>query len=480
MGQALEDKTIDKLLKVQVRRDGVARTCAEFDPDLASAYLERNLNAVERGRYEHHLIDCHTCRGMVSRLALLDEAAFSAPYSQLATATSAARTTSDSPGLGSLRRFLAALSTPQWALAAVAVIIVAISIPVLFLRTKGFNRMNARSADVAPKGPARSQAPFADGVDASSASQASVATEQRSAGKDEDKNASGKSRVDAAGSDGSIASNPAPASSGQGATPEDRKAAETPAEPPVTNSLALAKSSDAPQEAKDREASAGAAGSNGPSGAPADADKKADKASAAEASSGSNDQNQSADLPKLDPKKALHLPDDSGSASVSVLRHGQVSDQPQPSKEKVATIKPDDSVAPAPEARAGEGTERGRRSIGKQPVTGFVSGTGATAPADDAHWDHGAPSTQTKLAKGERRVESKRFRLIGGVWTDKEFKSDKELPSITLVRGSDVYNALLAKESSLKAYFGGFGAAERAIIVYKKIVYRLLPAETKD
>jgi hypothetical protein len=487
MVQAPEDKIMDRLLKAQIRRAGVTRTCAEFDADLATAYLERGLNPVERGRYEHHLIDCHICRGMVSRLALLDESSITAPYSQLATATSAARSTADSAPLGWLARLQAALSAPQWALAVAAVMVVAISIPVLFLRTKGLSRMSARTSAGAPNALAPSQSSLADGIskDAESGtndSRAVGAAEQRGSGSDEERNRSAaeKSGAGTTNSDASSASSPAATGAERRlASAEEPKESEAPAQPAAANALALAKSNDADRAAKDGASSSGATVSKkSPDGA--DDSAAADKTSGAEASSGSraSDRKQNADLPRLDPNKALHLPDDSGSASVSVLRHGQVSDQPQPSKEKVAAIKPDDSVAPAPEARAGEGTERGRHSIGKQPVTGFVSGSGV--PADDAHWNHGAASTSPKLAKGERRIEGKRFRLINGVWTDKEFKSDKELPSITLVRGSDVYNSLLEKESSLKAYFGGFGATERAILIYKKIVYRLLPAEAKD
>jgi hypothetical protein len=77
----------------------------------------------------------------------------------------------------------------------------------------------------------------------------------------------------------------------------------------------------------------------------------------------------------------------------------------------------------------------------------------------------------------ERKLGNKKFSLKDDTWTDKEFDADKDLPIVTVIRDSNVYNELLAKQVGLKPYLGGFPPAERAIIVYKGTVYKLIPQQ---
>jgi hypothetical protein len=70
----------------------------------------------------------------------------------------------------------------------------------------------------------------------------------------------------------------------------------------------------------------------------------------------------------------------------------------------------------------------------------------------------------------------KRFKFLSGVWTDKNYKPDKEMPVVTIIRGSDVYKDLLTKHTGLKPYFTNFAEGDRVTVVYKGTVYKLVPA----
>jgi Ca-activated chloride channel family protein len=69
-----------------------------------------------------------------------------------------------------------------------------------------------------------------------------------------------------------------------------------------------------------------------------------------------------------------------------------------------------------------------------------------------------------------RRVESKTFYLIDGVWTDSEFKAEARLPETTLTFGTDEYFALLKQYPKLASYFS---LGERVVVVFEGRVYRV-------
>ena len=77
-------------------------------------------------------------------------------------------------------------------------------------------------------------------------------------------------------------------------------------------------------------------------------------------------------------------------------------------------------------------------------------------------------------------MEGKRCRLINGVRTDRSYNPTGAMAAVTVINSSDVYNQLIEKEAGLKAYLSHFGTDERAIIVYKKIAYKLVPKESKN
>jgi len=75
----------------------------------------------------------------------------------------------------------------------------------------------------------------------------------------------------------------------------------------------------------------------------------------------------------------------------------------------------------------------------------------------------------------ERKFNGKRFLLRDGAWTDKDFDPNKDLPVVIIIRDSNVYKEVLNKRPGLKPFLTGFQPGERAIIVYKGTVYRLIP-----
>lgn len=78
--------------------------------------------------------------------------------------------------------------------------------------------------------------------------------------------------------------------------------------------------------------------------------------------------------------------------------------------------------------------------------------------------------SEDKRKDAVRRVESKTFYLIDGVWTDSEFKADSRLPETVLVFGSDEYFALLKQNPKLGSYFA---LGERVVVVLDGRVYRV-------
>ncbi|HEV2835693.1 MAG TPA: VIT and VWA domain-containing protein, partial [Pyrinomonadaceae bacterium] len=114
-----------------------------------------------------------------------------------------------------------------------------------------------------------------------------------------------------------------------------------------------------------------------------------------------------------------------------------------------------------------------------------VTGVPANAPSSIGLTTGGVAIEQSKRAREQqeaekvkdetrsdftRRVGSKTFYLIDGVWTDSEFKSDAKLPETTVTFGSEEYFALLKQHSKLSSYFS---LGERVVVVFEGRVYRV-------
>jgi hypothetical protein len=165
-------------------------------------------------------------------------------------------------------------------------------------------------------------------------------------------------------------------------------------------------------------------------------------------------------LPKIDPERALRLQQQGkDSTQDSLLKQGRADGDQR--SDKVAKIRPEDDVAPPPPVAAPDGI---RNRVLGQPRASAIR---------DGRLNESARTRGT----AERKVGSKKFWLRGDTWTDKDYSPIKEMPVVTIVRDSDVYRELIAKRAGLKVYLIGFNENDRAILVYKGTVYKLIPQE---
>ena len=158
-----KDGMTDDLLRAYVSRSAGTRRphphCPDFDPDLANAYVERGLAEALRSRYEAHLAECAACRKSVVVLGQLAaaEAAPLAPGAQ----------TEPRPSLMlTVRQWLGAMSAPQWGMAAAAVVVLAISLPLLLSSAQRMreNKTAAVAVEPVPSGQAQDASPAADAL----------------------------------------------------------------------------------------------------------------------------------------------------------------------------------------------------------------------------------------------------------------------------------------------------------------------------
>src|SRR5262245_18603504 len=152
-----EEQLVDRLLRGQLTgRDPQRKdVCSGLDLDLATAYLEKSLTTRERDRYEHHLAECAGCRTYVSGLLLMT----TADADQPAIEKSRPERISNQPSwIGRwIRQLVSGLAQPQWALAATAVLIAAVAIPVIMMQAA--KRENASVATSQPSSDEKAAAP---------------------------------------------------------------------------------------------------------------------------------------------------------------------------------------------------------------------------------------------------------------------------------------------------------------------------------
>lgn len=388
--------SIDSLLRAYVSRPG-NRECSEFDADLANAYIERKLIPASRARYEQHLSECGACRKNVVALSRLVE-----PEARPVISARA-----DSRSAGS--QVFGVTSWARWAMAAAAVIVLAISLPLLLTRNIG--RVARESSQAAPESQAAENTQAVNSPEksmAAAARQLSVSSPESA----EAQKPSEKRQVDAVSAKGAA---PSQQPTGAGG---DRVA---------SNSKLEAKT-----EAKPAEQAQGA-GSQPVSEVAAGQEKRADQ----DGSLSARQQQPSKDTAVADTKAGSNEQD-----KENARKKTQVADNGAP---------------PPPPSAPGVKAGKMKRS------------PAIRALRDSASVDAVRPT--------ERKLGNKKFSLKEGTWTDKAFDPDKDLPIVTVIRDSNVYNELLAKQVGLKPYLGGFPPAERAIIVYKDTVYKLIPQQ---
>ncbi len=407
-----KDGVIDNLLRAYVSRPNPEQACPEFDPDLASAYIERSLTPGPRAHYEVHLSECAACRKGVAALVRMYDA--DNPASVFS-----ARAKDRQAWLSRARQVFGVLSKPQWAMAAAAAIVLAISLPVLLSRNE------TRSSEQVAKAIDAAQPPSEGPQSASQPTLAGPAASSKSAGAD------------------SSTSTAAPSKPG-----EKREA----------DALAISSASAVP-----------AAGVAGGGGGAAEQSKKVEAKSVPQAAGEAQGKSQG--------QVASQSPAQAGAAPGSQVAKNESDQGGQQQQGK-------DSA----QQSAGAKQDRADEPRGKEKTARAEEAAAPPAPASETVRDReGSRRSPAKLALRDgtttesvrlleqRRIGSKRFLLKENTWTDRDFDPGKDLPVVTIIRDSNVYKEELAKRAGLKLYLDAFTGKERAIIVYKGTVYKLIP-----
>ena len=179
--------------------------------------------------------------------------------------------------------------------------------------------------------------------------------------------------------------------------------------------------------------------------------------------------------------QVAQIPAQGGAAAATQVAkiESDQSRQQQPEKEKDSAQQASDTKAARSDAESAE-KERARRAeeIAPPPAptsSSIVSGdrAGLKRPQGKLALRDSGPAESVRVY--ERKLSGKKFLFKDGAWTDKDYDPDKDLPVVTIIRDSNVYKEVLGKRSGLKPFLTGFSASDRAIIVYKGTVYKLIP-----
>jgi hypothetical protein len=405
-----KDGVFENLLRAYVSRpSNPDKACTEFDPDQANAYIERRLTGSARSQYEHHLWECTGCRKNVVALMRLAQADV--------ISTIPVRQVPQSTWFASILQSFSVLARPQWALAAAALLVLGISLPLIVSMNRNRQDIPAAAQQSVDAAPQASRTP-AD----SPATLASARTEAK--------------------------------------TDEQFRAHET------THRGNAADKSDAKPEliAKNTQPATGDAAGAAGLMAGRDLAKKQEAGAVAQEELRAKSESQ---LAQQQVAPAPAAPGTQGARS-----EAQQTRQQQPTdKESAQQI-----AEPKPRADQ-ESNEKSKVS---------EAAVAAPPPSADAARDRAMkrppsklalrdPSTGEAVRVEERKTNGKHFFLRGGAWTDKDYDPDKDLPTVTVIRDSNVYKELLSKRSGLKTIMALFAANERAIIVFKGTVYKLIP-----
>jgi hypothetical protein len=426
-----EDRAFDKLLSAgRAQQSDPLQLCREFDPDLANAYIEHSLTTTEIGRYEQHLSACAHCRRSVvalSRMAAADTIFSGAEVKSLALAGES-RT--------SVKGWFGTLSTPQWAMAAAAVLLIAISLPMLLSNNRASSEQKPASLD-AGQTASGAESPRAFGSEGANAGKNAAAKTTAQSEQQSSSNSQAKVEREQEGPDkdllavarGTVSEPPPTGASAEAVPPAPQQP--TPAEPRADSSAA------------DQTASKTAEQTPPVASSPAPAPRQEDT-----------------QLPKINPEEAKSLAQDKDSAQVAQLKPGIVGGEEINKKE--ATIRDKDNIAPPPKPSSSE--TRGRSKA-------MTQGAPGTAKFRDSR------NEAARSASGTVKMGGRKFWLRDDIWTDKDYNPDKEMPIVTIIRDSDVYRELLSKHSGMRPFLTGFAETARVIFVYKGTVYKLIPQE---
>ncbi|MFY9608990.1 MAG: zf-HC2 domain-containing protein [Blastocatellia bacterium] len=423
---------MDRLLRGHASQHlGPKQPCKQFDPDLANAYIEQSLTSAEREGFEQHLSLCAHCRTATVSLERLASAEAPAllfrPGRQVAAEGWRER-------LGALA---GAMTTPRWAMAAAAVIVLAVSMPVLLSRTDPKNSAQSAANEETANVQSVSQPEITPLSQAEPATRTSVVvSEGRSAGSDQKP---------------AVVDEVAPQLRGQAEQllAKNQSPAEQSPQPP-SNRL----------DEQKREAAGGVA-PGGVAGGTESIGQAERQIGQQQAPPPPQQQSTDADqLAKVDAEGARRLPEAAkDSAQVSVLKSGRADGEERAGAG--AKIRPEDNNAPASPIAVPDSAAR--RALAQ--------------PSASSMRDGRLNASARSRGTAERKIGKKRFWLRDDVWTDNDYNPEKEMPMVTIVRDSDVFKEVIGKRAALKGYLTGFAETERAIVVYKGTIYKLIPQQ---
>ncbi|MCI0485811.1 MAG: zf-HC2 domain-containing protein [Blastocatellia bacterium] len=438
-----EDRAIDNLLRSHIARRGKsASDCRGFDPDTASAYIEKGLTSAELARYEDHIAACAACRTNVIALWRMVEA--DAPSVESAAAAPASVVATNRPsGFGSL---LARARAPRFALAAIAVIVLAVSIPVYL------SRKDATSSGVSYQSePAMAQSKEAQDTQASVELNPSPPISGNVAAQsgdiDQNASAAGPNEKQEAGG------------SPQGGIEEAAVADQQPSEFDRQARAQSGQKPDAPAPPQTKKIEAEAGNERTNEIAPGRVTARAEPPAPPPAPQTPTKEQETGRIDSTDSLRAPGKGKDS--ADMRVLQPARIAEESKREGDDT-TIRPGDVVPPATSTRSDESRER--------------RGIAGNTPGNKLRRESVSKSA-SESGSPERKIGSKKFYKLNDFWTDKDYNPAKERPEITVIRDSDVYKEMLTKHRGLKLYFINFAKDERAIIVYKGTVYKLVPQE---
>ncbi|GEM_PF-1255182 len=448
-----EEQMTEALLRNYVKQQRPPESlCREFDPDTVNAYLERVLTEPETGRYEFHLAACAFCRQGILTLAQLAEV--EAPLALTATAqtpaASAVAATSqtvkpaqeEASLMERLKGWFGGFATPRFALAAVAAIVLAVTIPVVLVS----NRQANKSTEIAKQQQAELSPPLAQEPPVANASpdNESVArtaeTPATAANPQSARPAAESQRQQQPGTT---------AASGEGQTALAAAPVTQPIEPKQDQdskpaAVADAQARPAEEDRARRENNAAAkrqdevAGTVAPA-APAPAAKK--------------------ELEKIDSADTMRIQEAGKDKAREKVVKPASPVNGRSTGSSTAAIRAESNTAPA---------------SGPPPTREPMPNKGVRAYRDSRE-----KITERPNVTLTRKIKDKHFWLLEGVWTDRDYRKEKDLPVVPLIKDSDNYKEVLAKISGLQKYFSAFGSNDKAIVVYKNTVYRLLPQSDK-
>lgn len=399
-----KDRAVDNLLRAYVSRPtNPHQMCPDFDPDRANAYIERSLTGASRLQYEAHLSECAACRKSVVALVRLAEA-------DTLTSVVPARDASRSTWISGVRQLFGSLSQPQWAMAAAAVIVLAISLPLLLSRNQSREASQPIAESDRSQSAAMAASPSSNPSSDEGAASLVAASKLREKSDEKTEN---------------LARNEPAASKTPGAAAGVGAGADSSKKQKVT---------DAVQPVDEQRKADGRLAQAPPQGGAAPGSQAA-----------KNDSDQTRQQQEKDSAQVA-------SESKAVARV----DEPSADKEKAKSA--EEAAAPPPPSSSSD-VARSR--------------AGGLRPPGKLSLRDSAPGESVRAE--ERRFSGKRFLFREGAWTDKDFDPNKDLPVVTIIRDSNVYKELLSKRAGLRSIMERFNAAERAIIVYKGIVYKLIP-----